>query len=187
MASSIEREPQEFLYHYSENPDITRFTPHVPVSNPEVVPAVWAIDAARAPVYWFPRDCPRIAVWAESEDQQGRMHDRFDTDATRLQVTLAEWEAPMTSCELFEYRFDPQDFVPLAEAEGQWIATIAQEPVGVEPAGSLVERQRSAGVDLRFVDEFAELADLRLMVVSSGLPFSIVRYRPTHPLRSEPR
>ena len=52
------------LLHFSEDPSITRFTPHVPATNPGQAPAVWAIDAAHAPVYWFPRDCPRGAVWA---------------------------------------------------------------------------------------------------------------------------
>ncbi len=42
------------LLHFSEDPSITRFVPHVPRTNPDHAPAVWAIDADHAPVYWFP-------------------------------------------------------------------------------------------------------------------------------------
>ena len=48
-----------FLYHFSEDPSIERSAPHVPSSNPTQAPAVWAIDEDHAPLYWFPRDCPR--------------------------------------------------------------------------------------------------------------------------------
>ena len=51
------------LYHFSEDPSIERFVPHVPVTNLQHAPAVWAIDAEHSPLYWFPRDCPRAAVW----------------------------------------------------------------------------------------------------------------------------
>ena len=44
----------------------------------------------------------------------------------------------------------------------------------VEPVGDLCERHSRAGVDLRFV---TNLAEMRATALSSGLPFSIVRYR----------
>lgn len=55
------------LYHVGEEPDIRAF---VPRPLPEASragregvdgPLVWAIDEAHAPLYDFPRDCPRIA------------------------------------------------------------------------------------------------------------------------------
>ena len=60
----------EVLLHFSEDPTITRFEPHVPATNPTHEPAVWAIDEQHSPVYWFPRDCPRGSVWANSEAER---------------------------------------------------------------------------------------------------------------------
>ena len=51
------------LFHFSEDPTLQRFVPHVPRTNPAHEPAVWAIDDDHAPLYWFPRACPRITAW----------------------------------------------------------------------------------------------------------------------------
>ncbi len=59
------------LYHFSENPGIERFVPHVPVTNPDHPPAVWAINVKHSPLYWFPRDCPRATVWNVTDDIPG--------------------------------------------------------------------------------------------------------------------
>src|SRR5690242_18830335 len=58
------------LFHYSEDPSITTFVPRVPRSNPRQRAAVWAIDGQHAPLYWFPRDCPRVTVWANDDAQR---------------------------------------------------------------------------------------------------------------------
>jgi hypothetical protein len=50
-------EPGQVL-HFSEDPTITRFVPHVAATAAQSQPYVWAVDGARAPDYWFPRDCP---------------------------------------------------------------------------------------------------------------------------------
>src|SRR5437899_3301736 len=51
------------LFHFSEEPTIQRFEPHVPQTQPEASPLVWAIDETHAPNYFFPRDCPRVCFW----------------------------------------------------------------------------------------------------------------------------
>jgi hypothetical protein len=161
------------LLHYSEDATITRFVPHVPPTNPTQRAAVWAIDAAHAPLYWFPRDCPRVTVWANDDDQARRLADRFDTTARRVQAAPARWEPRVRATVLYEYQFDPAPFAPWADAEGQWIAHEPVSPVAVAAVGDLVERQHAAGVDLRFV---ADLAPLRDLVLTGDLPFSIVRW-----------
>lgn len=42
------------LYHFSEDPSIERFVPHVPRTNPTHPPAVWAIDEVHAPLSGSP-------------------------------------------------------------------------------------------------------------------------------------
>ena len=61
--------PGEVL-HFSEDPTIRRFSPHVaPTSvlaptEARATPYVWAVGHDRAPDYWFPRQCPRAMAWA---------------------------------------------------------------------------------------------------------------------------
>jgi hypothetical protein len=53
----VRPEPGQVL-HFSEDPSITRFEPHVAATTTLRGPLVWAVDAARSPGYWFPRNCP---------------------------------------------------------------------------------------------------------------------------------
>ena len=55
-------EPGQVL-HFSEDPTITRFVPHVAPTSQEREAYVWAVDHDRAPDYWFPRQCPRAMAW----------------------------------------------------------------------------------------------------------------------------
>ena len=161
------------LFHYSEDPSISTFAPHVPRSNSTVAAAVWAIDPDHAPLYWFPRDCPRVAVWANTAEQQERLATRFVTEASRVQVAPLQWVDRIRACRLFEYRFDPEPFARWPDAEGQWVAHESVTALAVEPVGDLVDRHAMNDVELRFIDD---LAPVREEVLASGLPFSIVRY-----------
>src|SRR3954447_2255715 len=108
----------DVLLHYSEDRNIREFRPHVPRSNPGVEPAVWAIDTDRAPLYWFPRDCPRVAVWSHDANDRDRLTRLFEMTAARLHVTATDWREAVASCRLYEYRFAPEPFEPWPDAEG---------------------------------------------------------------------
>ena len=162
------------LLHFSEDPSIERFVPHVPVTNPTQVPAVWAIDAQHAPVYWFPRDCPRASVWANDDAERAVLRTRFLSDAPRVNATELAWLEPMRTVRLYVYELDRAAFVEWPEAEGQWTAQQPVEPLSVRPVGDLLDLHAEAGVELRFVPR---LALFWSEVVASGLPFSGVRLR----------
>ncbi len=162
------------LYHFSEDASITVFEPHVPRTNPTHEPAVWAIDAQRAPVYWFPRDCPRGAVWANDDAQCAVLQDLFHTTASRVHATELAWLDRMRRVELYEYELDGAAFEEWPPAEGQWIARHPVEPLAVRPMGDLLDRHVQAGIELRFVPE---LTTFWREVVASGLSFSGVRLR----------
>ena len=51
------------VLHFSEDPTITVFAPHVARTSRQAAAYVWAVDAERAPAYWFPRQCPRAMAW----------------------------------------------------------------------------------------------------------------------------
>ena len=162
----------EPLLHYSEDPHIGRFVPHVPATNPEHPPAVWAIDAAHAALYWFPRDCPRLAVWADDAVQRQRLGDLFVTTASRVQAIELGWLARLRDVVLYEYALPRATFRPWDAADGQWVSTATVEPLDVRPVGDLLARHAAAGVELRLVPDLGPLRD-RILV--SDLPFSMVR------------
>ena len=164
----------QVLLHFSEDPTITRFEPHVPATNPAHEPAVWAIDEQHAPVYWFPRDCPRGSVWANSEAERLVLADLFHTTAHRVHAARLDWLERIRNAELFVYELDPTPFIEWPAAEGQWTAREPVAPIGVRPVGDLLDLHVRAGIELRFVPELTRFWDV---VVASGLPFSGVRLR----------
>jgi hypothetical protein len=161
------------VHHYSEDPTIECFVPHVPGTNPGSVPLVWAIEPAYAPLYWFPRDCARVTVWAHDDAQRAVLRDRWATTAGRVHFAARADEAWVRSTRVFDYTFAPEPFEPWPDAEGQWVAAAPVRARAVVPIDDLVEAHAVAGVDLRFDDD---LAGRRDEVLASGLPFSIVRW-----------
>lgn len=157
------------VLHFSEDPAIERFVPHVPPTNPDQPPLVWAIDEQHAPLYWFPRDCPRITWWRADGTPPD---DLGPTAATRVHAIAGDWLERVRTCELFVYRFSGAGFAPWPEADGHWVSSTEQRPLSVEPVGDLLQRHAEAGIELRVVPDLAPLRDA---VVASGLRFSMCR------------
>ncbi len=162
------------LHHFSEDPTIRRFVPHVPASNPTQAPAVWAIDTEHAPVYWFPRDCPRVTVWPRDESERPAFEERFGTTAPRLHAVEAAWLERMRTVDLYRYDLPATTCRRWEEASGQWISRVEVVPSGVEPVGDLLALHEQAGIELRVVES---LRPLRELAVSDDWDFSIVRMR----------
>jgi hypothetical protein len=161
------------VLHYSEDRAIDRFVPHLPATNPEAGAHVWGIEPAYAPLYWFPRDCARVTVWAHDDVQRAELRSLWRARGSRLHFTAAADEAWIRRARVFEYSFAPEPFAPWADAEGQWVADVEVRPRAVRPMGDLVAAHARAGVELRFDTDLAARRD---EVVASGLPFSIVRW-----------
>lgn len=166
------------LYHFSEDPAIDRFVPHVPPTNPTEAPAVWAIDADHAPLYWFPRDCPRVTAWPRDDDERAAFRAAFTTTADRVHAIELAWLDAVRTTVLYRYTLDAAPFVPWTAAAGQYVASIAVEPIAVEPLGDLLALHADTGIDLRLVPDLWPLHDL---AVSDRWDFSIVRMRNAHP------
>ena len=158
MTARHQADPSQLL-HFSEDLAIQRFVPHVPTTNPGQPPMVWAVDDDHAPLFWFPRNCPRVTYWPES-------------GLPRVHAMEAAWEERMRSCQLFVYRFDPAEFRPSPDADGYWVSEREQTPLGVEPVGDLFERHRQRGIELRIVHDLRPLRDA---VLASDARFSMCR------------
>ena len=174
VTPDAEREHPTAVFHYSDDGSIERFVPKVAPSNPSHPRAVWALDEAHAPLYWFPRRCPRISVWADDDVQQERLSELFHTEASRVCAAETSWIAEIRAARLYEYRFDGADFAPWAEESGQYVSGEIVRPVHVEQIDDLMGRHAAHEVELRFTPRLGALMDAML---ASQLPFGFVRIR----------
>src|SRR5262249_39106424 len=153
---------------------IRRFAPHVPATNPSHRAAVWAIGSEYAPLYWFPRDCPRVSVWANTAEEQALLTKAFATESSRVIATELGWIEAMRTTRLYRYTFDAADFEPWPQADGQFVSDHVVVPDSVDLLDDLLGLHADAAVELRFTPRLGALTDAML---ASGLPFSFVRLR----------
>ena len=166
------------LHHFSEDPNIVRFVPHVPRTNPEHRRAVWAIDGEHAPLYWFPRDCPRVTIWPLRTNDLIEFQTRLATAALRVHAIESGWLERMRSTQIYRYDFEPEGFYQWEEANGQWIPERDVVPAAVTPVGDLLDAHARAKIELRIVPDLWPLHDLAL---ERGFDFSIVRMHNAQP------
>ncbi|MGH3433934.1 MAG: DUF6886 family protein [Thermocrispum sp.] len=173
-------EPGQVL-HFSEDPTITRFAPHVAATARQAGAYVWAVDYHQAPGYWFPRDCPRAMAWALATTSA--------TDAelilgpgggSRVHAIEHDWVDRLMSVRIFAYRLPAEVFRPWGEPTPHAVvATEPVEPLGPpEPVGDLLRLHAGAGIQLRVLDNLWEFWDA---VTSSTLGFGGIRLRNARP------
>lgn len=141
---------------------------------------MWAIDEDHAPLYWFPRDCPRVTAWPRNSAERATFRSVFSTDALRVHGIESKWLEAFRSTALFRYSLPPESFVPSAEASGQWVSEVEVEPIEVRPVGDLLARHVVAGIELRITPDLWPLHDL---AKSDLWDFSIVRMSNAQPRR----
>lgn len=173
------------LLHFSEDPTITRFVPHVAATAQQPEAYVWALDAERAPSYWFPRQCPRGTAWVGRGTTVGD-RDRIlgPGGGDRVHAVEYGWLEAMRTTRLYAYRFAEAGFRPFPfdhEHPHAWVATETVTALGPPvPVDDLLARHDEAGIQLRV------LPDLRpfwAAVTASTLEFSGIRL---HNARSRP-
>jgi Family of unknown function (DUF6886) len=167
-------EPGQVL-HFSENPSITHFAPHVAATARQPEAYVWAVDAAQAPSYWFPRDCPRAVAWVgDGTTVDDRRYIIGPDDGDRVHAIEYAWLSRMQSARLYAYRFGAADFRPFGEPYPH--AMVADRPVTplgpAEPVGDLLAIHETAGIPLRIVADLWTFFDA---VVASSCRFSGIR------------
>jgi hypothetical protein len=171
------------LLHFSEDPTIARFAPHVAATAQQPEAYVWANAADRAPSYWFPRDCPRGTAWigpGTTDDDRERILGTGSGD--RVHAVEYAWLERIRTTQLYAYRFAADDFRPFPSDSATPHAHVATEtvvPLGpAEPVGDLLALHEAAHIQLRV------LADLRPFwdaVTGSTLEFSGIRLANARP------
>ena len=160
------------LWHVSENPAIRRFDPRVSATATSREARVWAVDTRHLPLYWFPRECPRAALWATPATTAA------DTEllagASRVHAVEEGWLERLRDARIVAYRLPEQTFTPYPEVGGYWLSRHPVAPIEIVELGDLVARHEQAAIELRVV---ANLWPLWGRVVSSSLEFSGIRLR----------
>ena len=142
--------PGEVL-HFSEDPTITGFFPHVAATSAEPDPYVWAVGADRCPDYWFPRDCPRAMAWTVPGSTDA------DRDlivgpgcGDRVHAIEYRWLDALRATRLYAYRLPAEPFHPIGEHSHALVATVPVTPLGPPvPIGDLLTLHEEAGIHLR--------------------------------------
>jgi len=169
------------VLHFSEDPTIARFVPHVAATSRASEPYVWAVDAARAPDYWFPRACPRAMAWTTATSSAAdRERILGPGGGERVHAVEYRWLEAMRTVRLFGYRLPADRFRPIGEpVPNAVVATGPVEPLGPpEPVGDLFALHDEAGIQLRVLPNLWPFWDA---VVGSTLGFSGIRLRNARP------
>ncbi|WIY04442.1 hypothetical protein QRX60_11560 [Amycolatopsis mongoliensis] len=168
------------VVHFSEDPTITRFEPHVAATAQQPEAYVWAVDTGRAPDYWFPRQCPRAMAWVVPATTEA---DRSSLGAARVHAIEYGWLAAMRSVRLYAYRFAASPFRPFGAHAHAMVATKPASPPGPpEPVGDLLALHADAGIELRVLGNLWGFVDA---VSRSSLGFSGIRLQNARPRPGE--
>jgi len=166
------------LWHYSEDPSLSRFEPR-PVADPAAPAVVWAIDTRHAPGFWFPRDCPRGCIWPGAATTAADRERFFGQTATgRVHVMESAWLDRLRACRLYAYRLPAASFTRHDEVSGYWTS---REPVDARErvsCGDLLARHAEAGIELRVTPSIWPFWH---RVIASTVEFSGSRLRNASP------
>jgi hypothetical protein len=167
-------EPGFALWHYSEDPDLGRFQPRVPATNPDAPPLVWAVDSRHAPIFWFPRDCPRGCIWPVSTTTPADRERFFgQSAASRIHVIEAGSLGRMQDCRLYAYQLPAEAFRP-HETGGYWVCDEPVDALDQVVIDDLLGRHARARIELRITPSIWPFWDL---VTASSVEFSGCRLR----------
>jgi hypothetical protein len=173
------------LWHLSEDPSLDRFVPQPLATRPGEAPLVWAVDTRHAPMFWFPRDCPRGCIWPGSGTSAAD-RDRFfgQTAAGRIHVMEAGWLDRMRACRLYAYQLPGDAFRPHENVGGYWVSEQTARAQGRVEISDLIGRHARAGIELRLTPSIGPFWQ---QVIESTVEFSGSRLRNAGPAPSADR
>ena len=154
------------LYHFSDDANIATFVPR-PVRVPSKRPPgmdwlngalVWAIEEEFDFLYHFPRDCPRILIWATEATEEA---DRATWLGHHRAAAYVErhWLPAFSAATLHRYEMPATSFEALGDA-GMWVSRTTVKPLGKTEIADLPSTFAPRGVDLRIVERLTPLREL---------------------------
>jgi uncharacterized protein DUF6886 len=153
------------LFHFSDDPAIERFVPR-PVSVPSDRgegrdwlngPLVWAVDEWHSPMFFFPRECPRVLLWPlPGTTPQDRERWLGSTAARIVAHVERTWWDRLRSAAIHRYEVPAATFESLDDA-GMHVSRSEVTPLGVRTLSDLPDALAAAGVELRVLEDLTPL------------------------------
>lgn len=169
--------PKPRLFHISEQPGISVFTPRPSPSHFDNISAdvVFAISEQLLHNYLLPRDCPRVTFYAGGNTTDADKQ-RFMGNTTASHVIAVEsgWYQQIKETTLYCYEFLPDDFMLIDECAGYYVSYKPVVPITVTIIGDIMAALLNRDIELRFMPSLTEIADA---VRNSSLQFSLIRMR----------
>jgi hypothetical protein len=178
-------EPGQVI-HFSEDPTITRFHPHVARTASSRRRMCGPSTIAAHPTIGFPRHCPRALAWV-GESTSDADRDRIIGAGCGERVHAIEygWLEAMRTTQLYAYRLPAHLFRAIGAPDPY--AHVAAEPVEPlgrpEPVGGLLRCHEEAGIQLRVLDNLWPFWD---QVTASTVGWSGIRLRNARPRPTSP-
>ena len=169
------------LLHFSEDPTITVFRPHVAATAQQPEAYVWAVNAEQAPDYWFPRNCPRAMAWVESTTTEAdKSYILGPGGGDRVHAIEYRWLERIRSAKLYAYRLPAASFRPFGEPRPHaFVSTEPVTPLGQPvPVGDLLKLHEEAGIQLRILTNLWPFWEA---VIHSSLGYSGIRLMHAQP------
>jgi hypothetical protein len=169
--------PQSRLFHISEQPGISVFTPRPSPSHFDNITGdvVFAISDQLLHNYLLPRDCPRVTFYAGANTTNADKQ-RFMGNTTAGHVVAVEngWYQQIKETTLYCYEFLPDDFMLIDECAGYYVSYKPVVPIAVIVIDDIMAALLSRDVELRVMPL---LTDIAHGVCYSSLQFSLIRMR----------
>jgi RimJ/RimL family protein N-acetyltransferase len=153
------------LFHFSEDPGIEVFRPRpvrVPSQRPPGLdwhngPLVWAVDEWHSPMFFFPRDCPRVLLWRTPQTTDSDLDHWWRGDrGRRMQAHIeAGWLGRLRTTRLYRYAFDAAAFerIDADGGPGYYVARSSVRPLERAPLDDLEAALEGADVELHVMDD----------------------------------
>jgi len=167
----------ERLFHFSDDPSITRFVPRPPPSASAGVTddVVWAVGGRLRHNYLLPRDCPRVTFYPAPGSTPGDVARLMaGTSAGHVVAIETGWMPALRHGCLYQYELPPDTFVPIDEGAGYFVSRAPVIPLGVHTIDDLLGELLACDIELRVMPSLWPLCDA---VVASSLHFSCIRMR----------
>ena len=166
------------LYHFSDDPDINVFIPRpvrVSVERPEGFewlngPLIWAIDEPHQAMYLFPRDCPRILLWATPNSTSQDIEHWWRGSPYKILAYIEKaWLESLKATPIYRYELPTKSFENLHDA-GRWVSKEVVEPLRMDVLNDLVDELEAHDVELRVAQSLVPLKEVwRTSLHASGI------------------